>query len=124
MERTAPHEMASYRREVKSLATTSGAPRERQDDEEEVHMKKMIVPAAILMLLALCGVLIVVLSPMRPTYHEWDVAESYACAYRSGQIAIVNARPDAFPNRQTMSEDQEKSCGRFKAIASKHGFNQ
>lgn len=60
----------------------------------------------------------------RPMYHEWDVAESYACAYRSGQIATMNSLPALFQNKETMRSDLIASCDRFKGLAAKHGFNQ
>lgn len=60
----------------------------------------------------------------RAGFHEWEVAESYACAYRSGQMGIMNGLPSLFPKKEEMREDIAKSCERFRALAAKHGFNQ
>lgn len=59
----------------------------------------------------------------RPAFHEWDVAESYSCAFVAGQYATMNQLPAVFPSGKKMSEDTAKNCDRFKIIAAKHGFH-
>lgn len=60
------------------------------------------------------------MSAARSSFDETKMAEVYACAFVSGQYAIMNGLPSIFPGDRKTPE----FCEAHKVVAAKHGFRQ